>query len=165
MQRANGVAPGRGPVGKVIERKPQQRNGAIAVLDSSVGKISASSASVLAKPPASPVASPTSSLKIRSPPKPSILVRTKFVIKGKVQGVYFRKFTQQKAVELSIFGVVENHEDGNVVGEAEGRLDKMVEFKHWLETKGSPKSRIESASFVDESPCEGRKYSAFSILR
>jgi acylphosphatase len=93
------------------------------------------------------------------------LVRSQFVITGKVQGVYFRKFTQQKAVELSIFGFVENADDGSVVGEAEGRLDKMVEFKHWLETKGSPKSKIESATFVDESPVDSRKYKDFSIVR
>lgn len=91
-------------------------------------------------------------------------MRTQFVITGKVQGVYFRKFTQQKAVELSVFGVVENQEDGSVVGEAEGRLEKMVEFKHWLETKGSPKSKIESAKFVD-STVDTRKYSSFTIVR
>lgn len=90
--------------------------------------------------------------------------RTSFVIRGKVQGVYFRKYTQQQAVSLSIFGFVENAEDGSVVGEAEGRLDKLVAFKAWLETKGSPKSRIESASFTDET-IESRKYSKFDIVR
>jgi len=151
---------GGGTVGKVIERKPASR--AIATLDSSTGR---PSASVTAAAGATTnAASPTSSLKIKSPPKPSILLRTQFVITGKVQGVYFRKFTQQKAVELSVFGVVENNEDGSVVGEAEGRLEKMVEFKHWLETKGSPKSKIESATFFD-STVDTRKYSSFTIVR
>ena len=46
-------------------------------------------------------------------PKPSILVRSKFRITGKVQHVYFRKFTQQSAVELGTFGEVKNEDDGN----------------------------------------------------
>ena len=152
------------PVGRVVVRKPQP---AVAILDSSVGRPSVSVQFVNRSQVSSGAsgASATSTLKIRSPPKPVILVRSQFVIKGKVQGVYFRKFTQQKAVELSIFGFVENADDGSVVGEAEGRLDKMVEFKHWLETKGSPKSKIESATFVDESPVDSRKYKDFSIVR
>ena len=133
---------------------------AVATLDSSVGKESALSLSTNS----SPSAASTSSLKIKSPPKPPLLQRTAFVIRGKVQGVFFRKFTQQKAVELSIFGVVENAEDGSVVGEAEGRLDKIVEFKQWLSIKGSPKSKIESATFIDET-IESRKYSRFDIVR
>jgi acylphosphatase len=99
----------------------------------------------------------------RSPSKPPILVRTRFVIRGKVQGVHFRKFTQQKAVQLGIFGVVRNEEDGSVKGEAEGRIEAMNDFKHWLATKGSPKSRIESADFSDETDVESRKYSRFDI--
>ena len=37
-----------------------------------------------------------------------------------------------------------NAEDSSVVGEAEGRLDKIVELKQWLSIKGSLKSKIES---------------------
>jgi len=153
---------GRFPVGKVIERKPRP---AVAKLDSSSGRPSASILQAPAGGSSSSLAAPTATLKIKSPPKPSILMRTRFVITGKVQGVFFRKYTQQKAVELSVFGVVENLPDGSVAGEAEGRLDKMVEFKHWLETKGSPKSNIESATFIDESPVDTRKYSNFQIVR
>jgi acylphosphatase len=145
-------------VGKHIARRPGPK-AATAVLDSSVGKAEPKPLTI------STTASPTKSLVIKSPPKPSILMRTRFRITGKVQGVFFRKFTQQKAVELSIFGWVENHEDGSVIGEAEGRLDKLVAFKHWLETKGSPKSLIEGASFEDESPVETRKYSRFDVVR
>jgi len=158
MSRPGGQVAG-GSGGKVITRRPGPK-GATAVLDSSVGKKDTSRSLVV-----STTASPTKSLVIKSPPKPSILMRTRFTITGKVQGVFFRKFTQQKAVELSIFGFVENHEDGSVVGEAEGRLDKMVDFKYWLEHKGSPKSKIESAVFVDESPVDSRKHSKFDVVR
>lgn len=79
--------------------------------------------------------------------------------------MYFRKFTQQKAVELGIFGVVRNEPDGSVTGEAEGRIDALNDFKHWLQTKGSPKSKIDSADFVDVQGVDSRKYSRFDIDR
>jgi acylphosphatase len=110
---------------------------------------------------ASPATSPTP----KSPPKPPILVRTKFVITGKVQGVYFRKFTQQQAVALGIFGTVRNEDDGSVTGVAEGRIEQLNNFKYWLQTKGSPKSTIKSADFEDEVGVSGRKFSRFDIDR
>ncbi len=82
-----------------------------------------------------------------------------------MQGVYFRKFTQQKAVELGIFGTVFNEEDGSVTGEAEGRIEPMNDFKYWLQFTGSPKSKIESADFADEAGVQGRKYSRFDIIK
>ena len=96
-------------------------------------------------------------------PKPSILVRTTFRVTGKVQHVYFRKFTQQRAVELGIFGMVKNEDDGAVTGIAEGRIEKINELKYWLQFTGSPKSKIETAEFEDEQPCEHRMYSRFDI--
>ena len=111
------------------------------------------------------MASPAVRATPKSPPKPPILQRCKFIIKGKVQGVYFRKFTQQKAVELGIFGTVRNEEDGSVTGEAEGRIGNMNDFKLWLLTKGSPKSRVDSADFIDEVGVSGRNYSRFDIDR
>ena len=153
MQREKGDR----PIGVV---RVFSKGGAVATLNSSVGKQGQVAGKALHA--ASPA--PTSSLKITSPPKPTILQRSRFVIRGKVQGVYFRKFTQQKAVELSVFGFVENAEDGSVVGEAEGRLDKMVTFKYWLAHTGSPKSIIESVEFDDET-VEARKFSKFDIIR
>jgi acylphosphatase len=96
--------------------------------------------------------------------KPSILQSTKFRITGKVQGVYFRKFTQQKAVELNIYGWVKNEEDGSVIGVAEGRIEKLNELKFWLSTKGSPKSSIANADFEDVT-IETREFSRFDIIK
>ena len=98
-------------------------------------------------------------------PKPSILVRSRFRITGKVQHVYFRKFTQQRAVELGIFGNVKNEDDGSVTGVAEGRIEKINELKYWLQFTGSPKSKIESAEFEDEQGCERRIYNRFDIIK
>ena len=98
-------------------------------------------------------------------PKPSILVRSTYRITGKVQGVYFRKFTQQRAVELGIYGNVKNEEDGSVTGVLEGRIEKINELKYWLQFTGSPKAKIESADFQDEQPCERRNFERFDIIK
>ena len=98
-------------------------------------------------------------------PNPSILVRSAFRITGKVQHVYFRKFTQQKAVELGIFGMVKNEDDGSVTGIIEGRIEKINELKYWLEFTGSPKSRINTADFEDQAPCESRMFSRFDVIK
>ena len=54
----------------------------------------------------------------------------KFIIKvyGKVQGVWFRKSAQQKALALGLRGFCKNMEDGSVYIEAEGDLEKLINF-------------------------------------
>jgi acylphosphatase len=55
----------------------------------------------------------------------------KIEITGKVQGVWFRKSTKDKADDLGIFGFVENCENGSVYIEAEGELDTLESFVQW----------------------------------
>ena len=52
-------------------------------------------------------------------------------IYGKVQGVGFRYYTQQKARELSISGFVQNKPDGSVYVEAEGGEENLDAFILW----------------------------------
>lgn len=62
-------------------------------------------------------------------------------IKGRVQGVWFRKYTKEEADVLDIQGYVRNLPDGDVFVEAEGdkkQLDALVEWLH----KGSPNSKV-----------------------
>jgi len=55
--------------------------------------------------------------------------RISFTVHGKVQGVFFRDFTQQKANAYSITGFAKNASDGTVQGEAQGREDALETFK------------------------------------
>lgn len=55
-------------------------------------------------------------------------VRKRLVVKGRVQGVGFRYFTQQKATRLGIVGFVRNLVDGCVEIEAEGAVEDMEIF-------------------------------------
>ncbi|MDR9399299.1 acylphosphatase [Salibacter sp.] len=59
-------------------------------------------------------------------------------VRGKVQGVFFRKSTQEKAYELQISGYVQNERDGSVYIEAEGEKEKIDEFIEWC--KKGPKN-------------------------
>lgn len=64
------------------------------------------------------------------------------IITGKVQGVWFRKYTQEKAQQLNLYGFVMNKDDGSVYTEAVGTNEQLKNFVHWLETEGSPLSVV-----------------------
>lgn len=50
---------------------------------------------------------------------------------GTVQGVGFRFYTNKKAIELGIFGYVQNKTDGTVYIEAEGEETDLLTFIDW----------------------------------
>ena len=77
-----------------------------------------------------------------------------FEVRGKVQGVFFRKHTQAEASRLGLRGWCENTKSGTVRGEAHGEAAALDKFKHWLRHTGSPKSKIAGADFaaVDKDP-------------
>ena len=52
----------------------------------------------------------------------------KIIIKGRVQGVGFRFFTQDKAQDYGITGYVKNLFDGTVEVQAQGEEDKLKVF-------------------------------------
>ena len=88
--------------------------------------------------------------------------RIKVIISGGVQGVFFRAFIQDNAVELSVNGYVKNRDDGKVEAVFEGEnaaVDKLVEL-----CKKGPSAaeisgvKVEEDKFLNE-------YSEFSILR
>ena len=86
-----------------------------------------------------------------------------FEISGKVQGVYFRKFTNAKAHELKLSGWVRNTDKGTVEGEAEGPTRAIILFKRWLKNTGSPKSRIDAAIFTEEQTITEKRFTSFEI--
>ena len=77
--------------------------------------------------------------------------RSVFSIHGKVQGVFFRKFTQEKAHQLNLSGYVMNQKDGSVFCEAEGAEPDLEKFYEWLHT-GSPGSNVDHVTIDREDP-------------
>jgi len=75
----------------------------------------------------------------------------KFIISGKVQGVYYRKFVTQAMNRAKFVGYVKNLPDGNV--EVVVKNSKDLNIKDILDIlyEGSPKSEVKS---VDMAMCE-----------
>ena len=69
------------------------------------------------------------------------MLHYKIFVKGKVQGVWFRKYTRQAANSYDLHGFVENKTDGTVYIEAEGAEINLKLLIKWLE-KGSPFSEV-----------------------
>ena len=78
----------------------------------------------------------------------------KIKVEGKVQGVWFRKYTQEKALSLNLKGLVRNEPDGSVYVEVESEQEnKLNEFIQWL-YQGSPLSEVDNVSILKESSCQ-----------
>lgn len=66
----------------------------------------------------------------------------RFRVEGRVQGVFFRQSTLQKAIALGIRGYVRNLADGSVEVMAAGSLSSMTKLRDWLQT-GPPQARVD----------------------
>lgn len=88
-----------------------------------------------------------------------------FEVFGKVQGVFFRKYTKQQADKLNVTGWCMNTRDDTVKGEIEGSEDKLNLMKQWLLNTGSPSSRITKTDFSPLKAIDGPVYDNFVIRR
>ena len=79
---------------------------------------------------------------------------------GKVQGVWFRKYTLERARDLGVVGMVKNLIDGTVLVNASGKDENLRKFKELLEN-GSPNSRVDKIDYSWED--SSIKYSTFEI--
>ena len=66
---------------------------------------------------------------------------TRFVVKGRVQGVGFRWATREQALQRGLCGWVQNCNDGSVEVLAKGAENILSSFKAWL-WQGSSGSRV-----------------------
>ena len=84
----------------------------------------------------------------------------KVIISGRVQGVWFRANTKQKAEELGIFGWVRNTDDGCVEAVFEGDerlIDEMINWCH----KGPALAKVEKVEIKKRRPTN--EFDDFSI--
>lgn len=68
-------------------------------------------------------------------------------VKGRVQGVWFRKYTQNTATKIGVKGFVMNDLNGLVYAEAEGFKLQLDEFIDKLKI-GSPLSRVSDITYI-----------------
>jgi acylphosphatase len=70
-------------------------------------------------------------------------VRARVVVRGRVQGVWFRESTRRKALELGVGGWVRNSDDGSVEAVFEGDesgVRAAVEYAR----RGPPAAQVEN---------------------
>ncbi|HEX5155424.1 MAG TPA: acylphosphatase [Parafilimonas sp.] len=82
------------------------------------------------------------------------------VVKGEVQGVFFRKTAKQVAEALNITGWVKNTEEGNVEIFAQASEDKIAQLTEWCK-QGPPRAEVEDVEVKDAKPDQNIKQ--FSI--
>ncbi|XP_064455489.1 acylphosphatase-1-like [Ornithodoros turicata] len=92
-----------------------------------------------------------------------MLMSAKFEVYGRVQGVFFRKYTNDKAKELGLKGWCRNTRQGTVEGVIQGPMDKMEIMKRWLQYEGSPESYIKECKFQDEQEISAPEFKDFKI--
>jgi acylphosphatase len=79
------------------------------------------------------------------------VIRRRVVVRGHVQGVFFRDSTRRLAERHGVAGWVANRPDGAVEAVFEGEADaveRLVAFSH----KGPRGAQVESVEVVEEGP-------------
>lgn len=71
-----------------------------------------------------------------------------YIVRGKVQGVFFRRTTRKKAQELDLTGWVRNIPDGAVEISAQGGAQQLEAFESFLH-EGPPRAEVEAVEADD----------------
>jgi len=87
--------------------------------------------------------------------------RAHVIIKGRVQGVFFRSSTQDEAIRLGLTGWVKNCPDGSVEALFEGDKKVIEEIIKWCH-KGPPWARVNEVK-VSWEPYQG-EFVRFSVV-
>jgi acylphosphatase len=87
-------------------------------------------------------------------------VARRFLIRGRVQGVGFRYFTESAAAREGLHGWVRNLPGGGVEVRAEGEAEAVERFERAIR-HGPPAARVDGVEVEDEVP-NGRE-SGFAV--
>jgi acylphosphatase len=82
-------------------------------------------------------------------------------VHGKVQGVYYRATTVERAKVYGVCGFVRNEKDGTVYIEVEGEEENLKQFIEWCHI-GSARAVVEKV-VIEEG--ELRHYKSFITIR
>ncbi|XP_068436858.1 acylphosphatase-1 [Clinocottus analis] len=93
------------------------------------------------------------------------LISVDYEIFGRVQGVFFRKYTQAEGRKLGLVGWVRNTDAGTVQGQLQGPRSRVKEMQEWLKSTGSPKSHISKAEFKNEKTVDSLEHSSFNVVK
>jgi acylphosphatase len=91
-----------------------------------------------------------------------VRLTVKIQVSGRVQGVYFRRFTKNKAKALGIAGTVKNMEDGRVEIIAQAERDILQPFIQWCH-KGPITARVDHVELI-EMQVDENIFDSFEII-
>lgn len=86
--------------------------------------------------------------------------RARFLVSGRVQGVFFRAGTRERAVALGLAGHARNLPDGRVEVIASGPPEAIAALEAWL-AQGPPLARVQS---VERGEAPGGVQAGFRVL-
>ncbi|KAL7862282.1 hypothetical protein SRHO_G00137230 [Serrasalmus rhombeus] len=92
------------------------------------------------------------------------LLSVDYEVYGRVQGVFFRKYTQSEGKKLGLVGWVQNTQAGTVQGQLQGPTLKVRKMQEWLRSTGSPQSRISKAEFNNEKTIDKLDFKDFRVV-
>ena len=78
-------------------------------------------------------------------------VRRRVIVRGRVQGVFFRDSTRERARAHGVSGWVFNRDDGAVEAVLEGPPEAVERVARFFET-GPPHAAVEQVEMEDEQP-------------
>ena len=89
------------------------------------------------------------------------MIAREIIVKGKVQGVFYRASAREKADDLGLYGWVKNRADGSVEICVEGEYRMVQEMTEWC-WQGPARARVEA---VDVKEVDPAGYLDFKINR
>jgi acylphosphatase len=88
-----------------------------------------------------------------------LLQARRFIVSGRVQGVWFRDSTRRMALDLGITGHALNLDNGNVEVLACGSGEKLQQLRNWLH-EGPP---LAAVAQVDEAEVPHQELADFRV--
>lgn len=83
------------------------------------------------------------------------------LIKGKVQGVFYRATARAVAEQLGLTGWIRNTEEGHVETMITGKNSQLKDFINWCR-QGPPRAVVAA---VEETDVEEQTFAAFKVIR
>lgn len=84
------------------------------------------------------------------------------LVKGRVQGVFFRAETRREAERLGLSGWVRNTLEGHVEILFSGEQHEIGEMREWLK-KGPPRARVDRVELVEISSDQATENHGLSV--
>lgn len=89
------------------------------------------------------------------------MITVHIIVKGKVQGVFFRATAQEKAFEIGVKGWIQNTKDGFVEATVSGTETQVQQFVDWCR-KGPKRAVVTEVLLMNK---EFESFSNFRIIK